>query len=65
MVTGNMMRPCSCGSGKSSWWEYDAQRIPLCRVCEDCERERLSQYRPEILRGYDQGDVDEPIEEHA
>jgi len=46
-----------------SWWEYDARGIPLCRVCDDCIEERLSTYRPEILSGYTQADVDESIEE--
>ena len=45
-----------------SWWEYDAQGIPLCRVCEKCVEVKLSRYRPEILSGYSQSDVDEPIE---
>lgn len=45
-----------------SWWEHDAQNIPLCRVCDQCREVKLSRYRPEILRGYDQSDVDEPIE---
>lgn len=45
-----------------SWWEHDAQGIPLCRVCDHCIDEKLSAYRPEILTGYDQRDVDEPIE---
>jgi len=57
------MHKCHCGSGQYSWWEFDAQGIPLCRVCENCRAERLSHYRPEILSGYDQSDVDEPIEE--
>jgi hypothetical protein len=45
-----------------SWWMNDAQGIPLCRVCEKCVDEKLSCYRPEILSGYTQADVDEPIE---
>jgi hypothetical protein len=45
-----------------SWAEYDAQGIYLCRVCDDCRDAKLSRYRPEILRGYTQADVDEPIE---
>lgn len=53
---------CNCGSNKFSWWAVDAQNIPLCRVCEDCEQEKLGHYRPEILTGYTQADVDEPIE---
>ena len=49
-------------SQEPSWWALDAQGIELARVCDRCEREKLSHYRPEILTGYDQGDVDEPIE---
>jgi len=45
-----------------SWEEYDAQGIYLCRVCDECIKIKLSRYRPEILTGYDQSDVDEPIE---
>lgn len=45
-----------------SWWEHDAQGIPLCRVCSRCEKHRLSGYRPEILSGYNQDDVSEEIE---
>ena len=48
--------------GDGSWWENDAQGIPLCRVCAKCRKEKLSRYRPCILTGYDQSDVDEPIE---
>lgn len=48
-----------------SWWENDAQGIPLCRVCDECQEAKLSRYRPEILAGYDQHDVDEPIEPEA
>jgi len=58
--------PHSCIGGVTSTspsrWVYDAQGIPLCRVCEACEPEKLSRYRPEILSGYNQSDVDEPIE---
>lgn len=56
-----------CVGGEEStaptWWAKDAQGIELCRVCEKCEKEKLAKYRPEILTGYDQSDVDEPIEE--
>ncbi len=45
-----------------SWPESDAQGIYLCRVCDRCERYRLAGFRPEILTGYNQADVDEPIE---
>lgn len=49
-------------STEYSWWARDAQGIELCRVCDRCEKEKLARYRPEILSGYDQSDVDEPIE---
>ena len=56
----------SCRNGalstEPSWWEYDARGIELCRVCDDCRDEKLARYRPEILSGYDQNDVNEPIE---
>lgn len=45
-----------------AWWEYDAQGIPLCKVCHVCVQEKLARYRPEILTGYTQADVDERIE---
>jgi hypothetical protein len=51
-----------CDPDGYSWPEYDAQRIYLCRVCEVCEEAKLARYRPEILTGYTQSDVDEPIE---
>lgn len=33
-----------------SWWEHDAAGIPLCRVCERCQKEKRARYRPEIFR---------------
>ncbi len=45
-----------------SWPEYDAQNIYLCRVCPTCRDAKLATFRPEILTGYTQADVDEPIE---
>ena len=55
-------RLCKCGSNLPSWREYDAQGIYLCRVCDACRDKQLARFRPEILTGYDQSDVDEPIE---
>lgn len=40
---------CTCGGGLRSYWAKDARGIPLARVCGDCEDERLSRYRPEVL----------------
>lgn len=47
----------------TSWWEYDGRGIPLCRVCEKCRGVKLAGYRREVLRYYDESDVDEAIEE--
>lgn len=59
-------RSHECKGGKPStrptFWEYDAQGIALCRVCSVCRDEKLSAYRPEILTGYNQSDVNEDIE---
>lgn len=60
-----MIRECPCGSGEFPDAEYDAQGIFLCYCCDKCRREKLSHYRPEILTGYSQADVDEPIEEES
>lgn len=49
-------------SEEYSYWVHDAQGIPLARVCDICREKKLSKFRPEILSGYDQSDVDEPIE---
>ncbi len=53
---------CNCGSEKPAERQYDAQSIYLTRTCDDCHERRMAQYRPEILTGYTQEDVDEPIE---
>ncbi len=57
-----MGRPCNCGSGEDSWWEYDGRGIPMARVCSRCEEERMGAFRPEIRRSYDESDVDCRIE---
>ncbi len=49
-------------SERPSYWARDARGIELCRVCSACAAEKLASKRPEILSGYDQSDVDEPIE---
>lgn len=46
----NEVRPCPCGSGKNSQWQYDARGIPLTRACSECRKEKLSKYRPEVLK---------------
>lgn len=32
-----------------SYWVNDARGRPLARVCEDCEKEKLSKFRPEVF----------------
>lgn len=44
-----------------SWWENDARGIPLARVCGKCRKEKLSKYRPEVLKDSNYS-ADEPIE---
>ncbi len=34
---------------ESSWEEYDARGIYLCRVCDKCVKTKLAGYRPEVL----------------
>lgn len=57
-----MPNTCHCGSGKPAHWEYDARGIPLCKVCDDCEEQQLSKFRPEVLTNSNY-ECDEPIDE--
>jgi hypothetical protein len=53
-----------CGTdhvGEYTWWESDARGIPLCKVCDECVDDRLSQYRPDVLTDSNYW-ADEPIE---
>ena len=42
-----------CKGGKwsedSGWPEFDARGIYLTKVCEECEEEKLTSYRKEVL----------------
>lgn len=48
-------------SRSSSWWEYDARGIPLCKVCSKCKKIKLSTYRKDVLTDPNY-EADEPIE---
>jgi hypothetical protein len=48
--------------GPDGYDEHDARGIYLTRVCDKCRKAKLAGYRPEILTGYGQSDVDEDIE---
>lgn len=37
-----------CEAG-STWVEYDARGIELCRVCPECRDRKLAKYRPDVL----------------
>jgi hypothetical protein len=57
------VRPCPCGSGEESQWEFDAKGMPLDRMCRVCRKAKLARIPTKILLGYTQEDIDEPIEE--
>ena len=57
------LRPCPCGSGLMSQWQFDGRGIELCRTCDKCHDEQMKKYNPVILDYYTQADVDEQIEE--
>lgn len=53
---------CPCGSGKACEALHDARGIFVSYVCEDCEAEKRSKYRPEIFEDGNY-ELDEPIDE--
>lgn len=58
----NQSRPCPCGSGENSMWQYDAKGIPLCRTCVRCHQQRMATYKPDVLTNPSY-QCDEAIEE--
>ncbi len=54
-------RLCPCGSGNDSWWKNDARGIPLARVCNACEADKMASYRPDVLTDSNYW-TDEPVE---
>ena len=58
----NYLEQCPCDSGKEAYAQFDGRGIFLCYTCDDCHKEKMSRYRPEILDYYTQDDVCEPIE---
>ena len=55
-------KPCACGSGKDKRAAYDARGIFLTYVCDECETEKLSRFRADVLSDPDY-EADDPIEE--
>jgi len=54
-----MDKPCKCGSGRLSSWLYDAQNIPVERVCTACEENVKKRFNPWVFTGYNQAFLDE------
>jgi len=61
-MSRSWIKECPCGSGEEGNALNDAQGIFVSYVCDKCEANVKSKYRPEIFTGYTQADVDEPIE---
>lgn len=61
MSYANSPRPCPCGSGLQSYWQFDARGIELCRTCPKCHREKMPHYRAEVLTSSNYY-ADEPID---
>lgn len=51
---------CPCGSGEPKTKHYDGYGIFLFYACPECENEKMSRYRPDIMERYE---CEEPIEE--
>lgn len=45
----NTPRPCPCGSEQTSYWQYDARGIELCRTCPECHDRKMSGYRADVI----------------
>lgn len=45
----DIQKPCPCGSGLMSDWQYDARGIELCRTCPKCHSSKMRRYRREVL----------------
>lgn len=54
------MQECTCGSGEYRYPLYDGHGIFLTYACDQCEEEKLKEFRPDIMESYQ---ADEPIEE--
>jgi hypothetical protein len=59
-MAGPSSRPCDCGSGEYPTPEVDGYGIFLFYACSQCEKKKLSKYRPDIKQRYQ---CDEPIDE--
>ena len=46
------MNPCPCGSGHTRRELKDGYGLFLTFACDKCEREKLSEFRPDIMTQY-------------
>lgn len=60
-MSRHSVRPCPCGSGLPSNWQFDARGIELCRTCDTCHDAKMAGYRPDVLTDSNYW-ADEPIE---
>ena len=58
----NAARLCNCGSGLERFAANDARGIFLSFVCDDCERDKLRGFRPDVLSDANYW-TDEPVDE--
>jgi hypothetical protein len=61
-MTIRKSRPCPCGSGQESTWQYDARGLPLARTCVECHTRKMDAYRADVITDANYWH-DEPIEE--
>ena len=52
---------CNCGSGSEGFPEFDARGIFISFCCDNCRKEKLAPYHPEVLVDPSYK-ADEPIE---
>jgi len=56
-------KPCTCGSGLPRWSLDDARGIFCSYICDECEKEVKSRYRPEVLEDADYEAIEQIEEE--
>ena len=56
------LRTCNCGSGLEKYALNDARGIFCTYACEDCEKEKMKEFRPEVFSDMNY-EHDEPIDE--
>lgn len=55
------MKPCPCGSGEPRRELKDARGIFCTFICDECEKEKRAEFRPDIFEDSNYW-TDEPVE---